>query len=124
MIFSNGETMLIPTCKKHGHAEGECIFCIREERDALLLQIEDFQRRFISDRTEIEGLKEKLDEYGQHYGQCPMDRSDDGKPGCTCGLDELLKLIEKRNREGDGHVCIAAEFNPCPVCGRKIELSR
>lgn len=49
----------------------------------------------------------------------------DYQPCCRdCYLKINTEKAEKQNREGGGHICLAAEFVPCPVCGRKIELGR
>lgn len=51
------------------------------------------------------------------------ERNGDIHNSLACAYVSLVKEIqqrtEKRYHEGDGHICIAAEGVPCPLCGRK-----
>lgn len=95
------------------NAEDNCQL-LQEKLDAALLQVRELKEATLCNCAD-NPLAAIV-----HRGECPWRNPEIQR----IHRDGLRRPSAKRNREGDGHICLVAEFNPCPVCGRTIGLSR
>lgn len=111
------------------HAMGcSCVTCLgwREKLDAANLQIrEEKERTNQNFRTCVKVEEERdaalrlIDEVRSIARRWQNSEASDA--GAIAEVCSVVKPEVNRNREGDGHICIAAEDVPCSLCGRFAE---